>query len=417
MGEGASVEPVDSIEPQAWMTEEATQAVFRALQAKGSEARFVGGCVRDAVAGRKIGDIDIATPDKPEEVIALLEAAGLKAIPTGLAHGTVTAVSHHHPFEITTLREDVETYGRHATVAFTDDWKADAARRDFTMNALSLSLEGALYDPFEGLADLAAGRIRFVGDPVARIREDYLRILRFFRFQAHFGRIGPDRETLEAITVEAPGIDSLSGERLRSELLKLLRAPDPYPAVESMRQCGVLAHVLPEAQETDSLRWLLGLEDGRSDALMRLASLLPEGEAAARATAARLRLSNAERDSLVTYLAPGLSVGLDAGKRDLRYAAYRLGRTRVLELLMLAAARRGGDTAGLAKARERIAGWQDRPFPLQGRDLLDLGYEAGPGLGQALKALEAWWIDADYQPGRPALLQEAERRLSSRHAP
>ena len=221
----------ERIAPQAWMTAPETRAVVAALSAAGAEVRFVGGCVRDALAGRRVKDVDLATTDRPERVIELLQAAGLKAVPTGLDHGTVTAIAGHRPFEITTLREDVETDGRRARVAFTDDWQADAARRDLTFNAMSCSPEGDLFDPFGGRADLAAGRGRFVGDPRARIQEDYLRLLRFFRFQAHYGRVPPEPATLAVLRDLAPQLASLSGERLRSELLRLLEAPDPLPVV------------------------------------------------------------------------------------------------------------------------------------------------------------------------------------------
>jgi poly(A) polymerase len=406
------MQPVETVELKDWMTGSAVTAVLAALAAGGAEARFVGGCVRDSLASRPIRDIDIATPARPERVVELIEAAGLKAVPTGLDHGTVTAVAEHQPFEITSLREDIETDGRRAKVAFTDDWEADAARRDFTFNALSLAPDGRLYDPFEGRVDLTAGRVRFVGDPVARIREDYLRILRFFRFQAHYGREEPERETLEAIRAEAAGIDGLSGERLRVEMLKLLAAADPYPALAAMRDSGALARVLPQADLT-ALACLLGLEP-RPDPLLRLAALLPADEAALRATAQRLRLSNAERDRLLTLSAPGLALTLKSSREDLRLGAYRLGRESLEDILLLSAARTAAEGADLKEALTRLGGWTAPRFPLQGRDLLELGCEPGPALGRTLKALEDWWIAEDYAPDREACLEEAKRRLSRR---
>ena len=231
--------PAGRLEPQPWMSAPETRAVVAALSADGAELRFVGGCVRDALADRPVTDFDLATPEPPERVVALLQRAGIKAVPTGIEHGTITAVSGGMPFEVTTLREDVETYGRHAKVAFTDDWVADAARRDFTINALSCSPEGLLYDPFDGLKDLEAGRVRFVGDARARIHEDALRLLRFFRFHAHYGRGAPDLDGLAAASDLAPHLAALSGERVRNELLRLLAAPDPVPVVDIMlaRKC------------------------------------------------------------------------------------------------------------------------------------------------------------------------------------
>ncbi len=237
--------PVRKIPPQDWMRAPETRAVIAALTAEGAEVRFVGGCVRDALAERRVQDIDIATQLPPEAVMRLLDAAGIKAVPTGIQHGTVTAVSGGKPFEITTLRVDVETYGRKAKVAFTDDWTADAARRDFTFNALSCAPDGTLYDPFDGEADLMAGRVRFVGEARARIVEDYLRLLRFFRFQAHFAKQPPDPQALEIAAELAPRLDRLSGERIRGELLRLLQAPDPLPVVEILIARRILRAVVP----------------------------------------------------------------------------------------------------------------------------------------------------------------------------
>ncbi|MGH6946921.1 MAG: CCA tRNA nucleotidyltransferase, partial [Kiloniellales bacterium] len=297
--------PAGKLPQQEWLTALETCALVAALTAGGDAVRFVGGCVRDAVAGRPVKDIDLATPSPPEQVTALLERAGIKAVPTGIEHGTVTAVVDHLPFEITTLRRDLETDGRRAKVAFTDDWAADAARRDFTMNALSCAPDGTLYDPFDGLADLRAGRVRFVGDPRARIEEDYLRLLRFFRFQAHYGHEPPAPALLAVAMEMAPGLANLSGERLRQETLKLLEAPQPLPALEAMIACGVAAHYLPEVESADSLAAYLALEDADAapDPLLRLAALLPEGGAGA-TVARRLRLSRAETTRLIALTAP-----------------------------------------------------------------------------------------------------------------
>src|SRR5262249_44857902 len=273
------------------MTEPPTQAVMVALGA----ARFVGGCVRAALLGRAIGDTDIATPPPPDAVPRRLEAAGIKVVPTGLAHGTVTAVVAPRHFEITTLRRDVETYGRHARVEYTDDWAADAARRDFTMNALFCSADGTIYDPFGGLDDLRAQRGRFVGDPAERIREDGLRLLRFVRFHAHAGKPPRDPAALTACRALAHFLPTLSGERVCAETLKLLSAPQPADVVDLMRENGVLAHFLPEATRIDRLRALVAAEAvtprdlvPRPDPLRRLGELLDGREASAEPVATRL---------------------------------------------------------------------------------------------------------------------------------
>ena len=320
---------VARIEPQGWMTAPGTRAVLAALSAEGAAPRFVGGCVRDAVLGRPVKDIDIATPDPPERVLALIERAGLKAVPTGLAHGTVTAMSRGRPFEVTSLRIDVETYGRHAKVAFTDDWQADAARRDLTINALSCAPDGRIFDYFGGLEDLRAGRVRFVGDPRERIREDYLRLLRFFRFHAHYGRGTPDPEGLAAAGELAPEGAGLSGERVRAELLRILAAPDPVPVLDLMAARGVLGVFLPEAARTAALAAALEVEpggsgDAASDALFRLAALLPADPAVGETVARRLRLSRAEQSRLVGLLQPP-AAALGSDERALRAGLYRRG--------------------------------------------------------------------------------------------
>ncbi len=412
--------PAETLAPQDWMTAAPTRAVLAALAAGDVEARFVGGCVRDALAGRPVRDIDLATPAPPERVMALLQAAGLKAVPTGLAHGTVTAVAAHRPFEITTLREDVQTFGRHATVAFTDDWRADAARRDFTMNALSCTPAGAVYDYFGGLADLRAGRVRFVGDAARRIAEDYLRVLRFFRFHAHYGRGAPDPEGLAASAAAAPHLIRLSQERVRAELLRLLEAPDPVPTLEVMIAHRILAEELPEQGGTATLRRLLPLEPapeepaggGRPDALLRLAALIDTDRQGADAIAARLRLSNAERARLELLTQPPLPVAPELTPQALRVACYRLGRQAVADLLRLAAARRGSRD-NLEAALAVVQAWTPCAFPLKGRDLLELGAPKGPALGRVLRELEDWWIARDFRPDRTALLAEARRRLTA----
>src|SRR5258706_7600829 len=317
-----------NLPPRSWMTEPATKAVIAALTAEGTEVRLVGGCVRGGILNGPVTDIDIATPDAPARVIELLEAAGLKAVPTGIDHGTVTAVAHRRPFEVTTLRRDVETDGRRAKVAFTDDWVVDASRRDFTFNALSCSPDGRIYDPFGGIADLEAQRVRFVGVAVDRIREDVLRLLRFFRFYAHYGAPPPDGEALGAAGTMAPLLPTLSGERIAAETLKLLAAKDPASVMTLMRDHRVLMHFLPEAERLDRLARLTDIEYRLAldpSPARRLAAVLAGGETVARAVAERLRLSNALRDRLV------LALGKPAPVAGLSLPALRVMRYRLSE--------------------------------------------------------------------------------------
>jgi len=285
-------EPVGQLGPEEWLTAPATRAVLAALTADGAEVRFVGGCVRDSVLRRPVHDIDIATHDPPERVMMLLEQARIRAIPTGIDHGTVTAVvaapEGNAHFEITTLRRDIATDGRHARVAFDGDWTTDAARRDFTVNALFCDAQGRIYDPFDGLPDLGAGRIRFVGNAMKRVDEDALRILRFYRFYAHLGSPPPDPDALDACRNQAQKLATLSGERISGELLRLLEAPDPASVLLMMRDERVLRHILPEAEDFGRLRVLTFLETRgilrpriAVDALRRLASVLPADGAAA----------------------------------------------------------------------------------------------------------------------------------------
>jgi poly(A) polymerase len=397
------------------MTASETAAVIAALTKKGAAVRFVGGCVRDAVLGRKVKDIDIATHDPPEAVMALLKEAGIKAVPTGIAHGTVTAVVGKSHFEITTLREDVETYGRHAKVAFTNDWKADASRRDFTFNAMFLAPDGALYDPFDGIADLKAGRVRFVGDPETRIKEDVLRLLRFFRFYAHYGTGAPDAAGLAACRKLAHLLPSLSGERVAGELLRLLTAPDPAPVLLLMAGEGVLAHVLPEATRIPRLAALAEIESklGEADALRRLAASLEPKLAAAEDVADRLRLSNAESERLVALAAPEAPVTVTSDSKIQRRELYRLGAARYRDLALLAwaeAAGQGSDDAFRAMIAA-AEGWKKIALPVKGRDVLALGVENGPEVGRLLKEIETWWIENDFMPDRAECLKKLKLRV------
>jgi poly(A) polymerase len=404
--------PAGKIEPQPWMTAPETRALVAALSADGAELRFVGGCVRDALAERPVTDVDLATAEPPERVIALLERAGLKAVPTGIEHGTITAVSGGMPFEVTTLREDVETDGRRAKVAFTDDWVADAARRDFTINALSCSPEGLLYDPFGGLKDLDAGRVRFVGDARARIREDTLRLLRFFRFHAHYGRGAPNLEGVAAASDLAPKLASLSGERIRNELFRLLAAPDPVPVLDLMLARDVLAPVLPEARNQERLAALLhaGPPELHEDPVLRLAALLATDRAGAEKVAQRLRLSRDQRERLADLSDPPAELAAGIAPRALRRLLYGLGAARVRDLVLLdwAGRRSAGQRPGhglLDEALKEVQVWQPKSLPVQGRDLKKLGVPTGPKVGRLLAQVEDWWIAEDFRPDRQACLE------------
>lgn len=413
-------EPAAILPPQPWMTAPETRAVLDALAAGGADARFVGGCVRDAWLDRPVKDIDIATHATPERVMELLATAGVKAIPTGIAHGTVTAVVGAEHYEITTLRRDVESFGRHARVVFTDDWREDAARRDLTMNALSCAPDGRLYDPFGGLADLAAGRVRFVGDPRQRIVEDVLRLLRFFRFHAHYGRGDPDAAAMVAVAELAPRLSSLSGERVQGELFRLLTAPDPATVWRRMQGAGVLAHLLPAATDTGRLDRFAALERAlgeRPDPLLRLAAALPRDRAAALAVAERLKLSNADRDRLAVAAEPPhpVSVADDAAVR--RHALYRLGDAgRYRDLIRLGAADAPGPVpiAAVRAALDDAAVLDGLRFPIAGRDLLAIGVPRGPRVGVILAAVEGWWAAQDFRPDRDACLAEARRMSGGR---
>lgn len=405
----SDVLPARSLPAAPWMADAATAKVVHALQAGGADVRFVGGCVRDTVLNRPVADIDIATPELPEAVMAGLVAAGLKAIPTGIKHGTVTAVAGGRPFEITTLRRDVETDGRHAVVDFTDDWAADAHRRDFTMNALSLTPGGDLFDYATGLADLEAGCVRFMGVAEDRIREDVLRVLRFYRFHAHYGRGAPDGEAVAACRTLADLIPGLSAERVRTELMKLLAAPDPAPVVERMRGDGVLTQILPEAEPSERLAALAKLETG-PDPVRRLAALLPPDPEAVPDLAARLRLSNRDRDRLaaIAKAAPGFSPPGDDKAR--RAALYRLGRQTFEDLVHLDAADGRTSSAALAAHLVTAEAWRRPVLPVNGQDLIAAGLEKGPAVGEALKSLEEIWIGSDFQIGKPDLLARLPAR-------
>ncbi len=394
-----------------WVRAPATRKVLAALTEGGQPARFVGGCVRDTLMGRPIADIDIATPMLPDAVIDAVSASGLKAIPTGLDHGTVTVVADGRPFEVTTLRRDVETDGRHAVVAFTEDWEEDAARRDFTVNALSADQSGRVYDYFGGVEDARAGRVRFVGDPVRRIEEDVLRLLRFFRFYAQLGTPPPDAAALEACRGMAGRIDTLSGERVRVEVLKLLATPNPLPAWRLMIDTGVSANTIGEPGDVDRLAGLVSVE-ADADPVRRLAALLTVGPDGAARLAERLKTSRAERERLVALSGRGDRIDPAMAPQALREVVYRLGSALARDEILLARAAAPGDDRLKALASQ-ADGWTPPEFPLKGRDALSLGMASGPGVGDLLQAIEEDWIAGDFKADRAALLEELKRRIAA----
>jgi len=400
-----------------WMTAASTRAVIAALEAKGGPgcARFVGGCVRDTLLARDGPDldIDIATPLAPREVIAALEAAGLKAVPTGIDHGTITAVTKGRPFEITTLRRDVETDGRRAVVAFTQDWAEDAARRDFRLNALYAEPDGRLHDPTGGgVEDARAGRIIFVGDPRTRIAEDYLRILRFFRFYAAYGRGAPDAAGLAACAELRQGLVGLSGERTAKELLKLLAAPNPLAAVAAMNETGVLGVVLEGAGDLARLTGLVEIEGDDGDPVLRLAALLPDDRAGVRAATARLRLTNLTRDRLLAACSDETVLAPDMSDPAARAAIYRLGAKTFADRIKLSWATAPDHAPEAWRAQLTLAQtWAPPPFPLTGADIKALGVPEGPEVGELRRGLEAWWIAQDFAPDRVAALAELRAQV------
>ncbi|OYU34594.1 CCA tRNA nucleotidyltransferase [Novosphingobium sp. PASSN1] len=378
-----------------WTRRADLAALVAALDPAGEGlVRYVGGAVRDTLLGIAVKDIDMATPLEPPAVIERLTAAGIRSVPTGLAHGTVTAITAGGPVEITTLRRDVSTDGRHATVAFSQSWQEDAARRDFTINALYADPRDlVVHDYFGGLADLAARRLRFIGDAEARIREDYLRILRYFRFQARFGSLPADPTAEAACSALAPGLKGLSRERIASELLLLLALPDPAPTVSRMAELGVLAVILPEA-DSAALPPLIAAERAHAlppEALRRFAALLPADPATAELVGARLRLSLAQRKHIALVAARTMP------ETDPRPLAYKVGRAAALDRLLIT----GGNTAPLD-------GWDIPQFPLKGGMVVARGISAGPDVARILRAVEARWVEQGFDDGAiPALLEAA----------
>jgi poly(A) polymerase len=405
----------DSPGDAVWLVRGEAAPLLKLLDSDGEEARIVGGAVRNALLRLPVHEIDIATTALPDEVVRRVEAAGWKAVPTGIEHGTITVLIAGKPFEVTTLRRDVETYGRKAKVVFGRDWDADAMRRDFTINALSLSADGELHDYVEGLADLAARRVRFIGDPAQRIAEDYLRILRFFRFHAWYGEGAPDPEGLHACIRGRTGIDSLSRERIRTELLKLLLAPHATPTLALMAEIGLLGDVLGGVALLASFENMVKVEaavGAEPDPVRRLGALgvwvAEDGERLAQ----RLRLSNADAERL-TALERWWRVSPELGGVSARALLYQLGPQHFADRALVAWSRSAASAADRAwrALAELPRTWNAPEFPLKAADFMARGFAAGPALGAVMRAAEQAWIAADF-PGDAAAIEAIADRAA-----
>lgn len=393
-----------------WLTAAPTQTVFAAIAAGGFEARAVGGVVRNALLGIPVTDIDLATDAPPRDVMRLARAAHLGVVETGLKHGTVTVLAAHHTFEVTTLRTDVESHGRHATVVFTADWTADARRRDFTMNALYCNADGRVFDPLGGYPDLLARRVRFIGDASERIREDYLRILRFFRFTAQYSTAPPDAAGLRALVRERAGLAQLSAERIRQELVRLLIAPQALAAVRSMQEHGILAEILPAAPRPTLLARLIEIEVSERcppDAMLRLGALAVSTPEDARRLSQRLRLSREEQGRLELCARAQAYLQAPPDETAARALLYRREPIGYCGLIALSWARNLSAATSDASWRQALTlpnRWTPSKLPVDGAAVIAAGVPAGPAVGEALRTLESWWIEQDFDPDRDALL-------------
>jgi len=419
--------PVSIAGRAPWLSNERLQDLLAALSRDGELARIAGGAVRNALLGTEVSDIDIATTTLPDETARRALAAGFKAVPTGAEHGTITVVADGRSFEVTTLRADIDTDGRRAKVAFGRDWRQDAERRDFTINALYADADGTVIDHVGGIADIESRTLRFIGDAETRIREDYLRILRFFRFFAWYGAGRPDAEGLKACARLKDGLDRLSAERVWTELKKLLAAPDPSRALLWMRQTGVLTKVLPESEKwgIDAIHGVVkaGRDLGwKPDAVLRFEALIPPDSARVAALAERLKLSNAEAERIDGWAAtPRLKP--TTSEAMLAKALYRGDCQGVVDRLRLdlAAARRRAEeddaalieAGGYSRLLRFAEKWQKPTFPVKGGDLLALGTPKGPAVGKLLSELETAWVESGFTLGRDVLLERAAQQLQS----
>ncbi len=427
------MDPTGKIPPQPWMTSPETRDLMKTLKAGDIEARFIGGCVRDSILKRPVKDIDIATPAEPEKVISVLEQAGVKVIPTGIEHGTITAIINKHHFEITTLRIDVETDGRRATVAYTDDWTVDAARRDFTINTMSANEDGDIFDPYGGLDDLGRGNVRFVGIAQNRINEDVLRMLRFFRFYAEYGKPPMNAEALIACRKLAPRLKELSGERVRGELLRILMAPNPADTIVLMKAENILEQIMPEAGDVGRLRalsWLvergITLNDIATDPVRRLGALVKPGASKidVDTLCERLKFSKREHKHLSMIACSSktmssLSINSASSEKEIRRACYHLGKELVTDKALIEWAgeisttphQKPGQTEKWENVLASITAWQQVRFPLQGRHGINLGMEPGPELGQVLGIIEQWWVDGDFRANENDCIEQLRQKL------
>ncbi len=409
-----------SLQGAEWLERAETGAVFDALAGDGVETRAVGGAVRNSLLKLPVTEVDLATTAMPQTVMALATKAGLKAVPTGIDHGTVTIIASGVPFEVTTLRRDVETFGRHARIAFTEDWEEDARRRDFTLNALYADRHGRVFDPLGGFADLKAGRVRFIGDPEQRIREDYLRILRFFRFNAHYGKGPLDPAGLAAAVRLREGLEQLSAERVGAELRRILVAPQAMGAISALYDYGLLTSLLGGVPRLVDFARLIAIDAAfglAPDAALRLASLAVFVQEDVTRLGGRLRLANAEQ----AVLGLGADDARDAGlpeEGSAQAALYRLGAGAYRSYLRIAWARSGAcaDDPRWCLALALPERWQVPIFPLRGADILALGNLKGPEIGAILRMLEQNWIAQGFTEDRDALLARATKlaRLSER---
>ena len=396
------------------------ERLFGALNEAGHTIRFVGGCIRDTIAGHPISDIDLATDALPERVTEVLSAAKIQVVPTGINYGTVTALIGEQAHEITTLRKDVTTNGRHAQVEFTDDWHEDAARRDFTFNALSADRDGRVYDYFYGLEDLNEGKVRFIGDALKRVEEDYLRILRFFRFHAYFAKSGPDPESFSACRSAVTHVETLSGQRIWNELSRTLVAPNPVSVCQMMGEIGLLGlllpveHVLPRVGSLSTLENMLSLQP---DPIRRLTALIASNRSETLKIAARLKFSRTDTRRLENLIRNRGVLAMKKNGLSLRRALYSSSPDQVCDLILLDWAdeisSEAGDMRRSQKAWKDVweiaSAWTSPEFPLDGRDIVEIGIKEGPLVGKILSDMEEWWVGQSFQPDREACLTKLKR--------